>query len=332
MFQCLSARRVKDAARCAKALGLLLALTAATSSESDTLIELRDADLRLAAIANRLIIANAPLCDRKMPATGMLIHAMDQYSPAARAAARSFLGLETPVAVEGVVPGSPADRAGIQVGDGIKAINGRSVNAHSDEQSSATRDATEKLIASLPLAVPITLVLQRGGQHVQKELRALPACRIRFEVIWGSKVPALTDGDTIQISNKFMTNWTDEDLAAIFAHELAHTVLEHRSRLEAAGVKNGVLGGLGRSGRLNRQTEDEADQLSIHLLHNASLEPEAAVRFWQKLAGQSGWRLHLRHSAPAARAKAMSAELKHLPDKGATSIPAILKRRNEPLN
>ena len=61
----------------------------------------------------------------------------------------------------------------------------------------------------------------------------------------------------------------DEPLiAAMIAHEMAHAVLDHQTRIEAAHRAVGVV----------RACEREADRLSIWLLAVAGYDPQAAPR------------------------------------------------------
>ncbi|MET0247186.1 MAG: M48 family metallopeptidase, partial [Sphingomonas sp.] len=94
------------------------------------------------------------------------------------------------------------------------------------------------------------------------------------------------DGVYVQINSGMIRFAGDEDqVAAMLAHEFAHNILRHRIRLEAAGVRRGIFGQLGRSARLIRQTEVEADRLSVYLMANAGYPPAAIVTFWTRYRG-----------------------------------------------
>jgi hypothetical protein len=79
----------------------------------------RAADLRLATAGYRLSTANAALCDRLEPGHGIQVHTLDQYAPALRPAVAAHFRFAGALAVEGVVSGSPAERAGVRPDDTI---------------------------------------------------------------------------------------------------------------------------------------------------------------------------------------------------------------------
>ncbi|PZQ61793.1 MAG: peptidase M48 family protein [Sphingomonas taxi] len=292
---------------------------------------LLDVDARLAAIAWRLTTANASLCRERQPVTGAVLHAADQYPPELRDT------FAAPVAVELVVPDTPAARAGVVANDGLVAIDGRDVataGAAGDTLTSATRDAAQARIAALPLDAPIALTLRRDGvaRHVTVQPRT--GCRVEFEVLAGGKLGASSDGRVVQVGGRLFETFADDQIAVVVAHELAHAVLRHRVRLEAAGVRWGLLSEFGRNGRLFRQTETEADLLGAYLLRNAGWDPQLAVRFWREHGGKIDGGLFRSRTHPSSkdRADAIAAELATMPANAPTPyLPPLLARRDAPL-
>ena len=118
---------------------------------------------------------------------------------------------------------------------------------------------------------------------------------------------------------------TDDELAAIMGHEIAHSLREHArervSREMATGLGLSVAGavlGLGQVGQElagmvaqvtftlphSRTHEVEADRIGVELAARAGYEPHAAVSLWQKMlqAGGSGGPQFLStHPSPETR-------------------------------
>jgi predicted Zn-dependent protease len=94
---------------------------------------------------------------------------------------------------------------------------------------------------------------------------------------------AQADGVYVQVTTALAEYAEDEaELAAVLAHEFAHNVLGHRVRLNQAGVQRGVFANFGSNARRIRETEIEADRLSVYLMEQAGYDPQGAVRFWSR--------------------------------------------------
>lgn len=313
-----------------------LAVAPASAQDARYWTALRTVDARMATVAYRLATGNAALCRDLQPTPGLQLHAIDQYDPGTQAGARAAFGFASPVQVEVVAPGSPAARAGLAADDALVAVDGAPVPAPAPAAAgtSATRDAAQAMIAARPPAAPLTLTVERAGVRRTVTIPASPGCRSSFEVLLGPGFKASSDGRVVQVGVRFFELFDDQAIAAIVAHELAHTVLRHRARLEAAGVKWGLAAQFGRNARLFRRTEEDADRLSVHLLRNAGYDPHAAVRFWREQGGRidDGPFRSPTHPSAKARADAIAAEVATLPPPSvADDAPAILATRDEPL-
>jgi predicted Zn-dependent protease len=103
-------------------------------------------------------------------------------------------------------------------------------------------------------------------------------------------------------------NITDDELAAVMGHEIAHALREHaRERASEQMIASGVisvgsallgLGDIGQQGAQfaymgllglpnSRRHETEADRVGIELAARAGYDPRAAITLWQKM-GQAG--------------------------------------------
>ncbi|MFC3099397.1 PDZ domain-containing protein [Altererythrobacter lauratis] len=254
-------------------------LTWAQAAVAQTRSSLWEQDLRLASLAERLMGANAHLCRQTMPLTGMIIHSADQYG---QEAGGWFVNGAASVAQ--IIPGSAAEQAGLRPGDGLIAIDNMPVDRLPRRPGFPLRDEVFEQLAHL--SGPITLDVRREGALHRVRMNTPHGCRVLVEVLADSGNTARSDGRVIQISHALAARLDEPGLAVLFSHELAHAVLDHQRRLREAGVAEGFAAEFGRSRRLTRQAEVEADLLSAHLLANAGFDPAIAPAFWQETAAQ----------------------------------------------
>lgn len=312
----------------------LLAIPAGSQADPPALYEaVRAADGRLAAIGHRLAVANAPLCDRLQPAAGIVVHALAQYGAGERDAVKRAFRFETPVAVEALVPGGAAARAGVRADDALVAVEGKPVPTGG--AGIADRDAALDLLESEAPGGTLDLTLRRGGGVRDVAIPTVPACRARFELLLGRGTYAGADGKVVKLGERFFEGYTDEEIAVIVAHELAHVILRHADRLNAAGVDRGLLKEFGRNGRLFRRTEREADELGVHLLANAGYDPLAAARFWRTRGPEidHGVFRARTHDSSGRRADAMEVAARSIAGRALPVRPdALLATRDLPLD
>lgn len=301
-----------------------------SAQSNDPLAALLQQDVRLATVAERMLGANVALCRETMPLTGIVLHSKDQYR--ADVAGDSFVN--GAVAVAALVPGSPA-AASLARGDGIAAIGAVRTSTLHTEGKSPLRDSAFAVLAGQPAPGTLPLTIAHGGIESSVPLQVAAGCRALVEIRADSGLNARSDGRVIQVSYGLASAASDDELAVVFAHELGHLVLEHRRRLEAAGVEKGFFGEFGRNRRLNREVEVEADRISVHLLANAGYDPAIAPAFWRTSLGRrSGGGLFRSaiYPSPEARAQLIEREIaEHLAGHAGPSWPAhLLALRDRP--
>lgn len=316
-----------------KSLKLLAVSALASATVAHTapppLSPLRAQDQRLLRIADPILADNARLCDRTMPDLGVALQSTDQY-PTDRQPA-----FDAPVAFAAVLPGSAAAEAGIEADDGLLSVDGAPVEKWSELASAPLRDSAFAAIAAHDPAQPLELGIAHDGSRREVAVPVKRECRALVEILDANGSAARSDDHVIQIDYGLATRATDDQLAVMFAHELAHLILHHSERLAAADVHSGLLGELGRNRRLNLEAEEQADRLSVYLLANAGIDPEAAPDFWRSKLGRhlSGGIFHdLAHPPAKERAKLMDAEIAaHIHPGQLNFPPALLATRTEPL-
>ncbi len=230
-------------------------------------------DHRVNAIGFRLITANAPFCDERRPATGLLLADMATYRDPQ--AIRSALGLTGDFAVQAVAPGSPAAEAGIAAGAELLTIDGNPPAG----LASFTPGGTGRLNAlheRIESAVDGAREVRLRLTDRTAELRGVAACHVHFELTTDGKGAQAGDG-LVQVSRAMLAETRSDDEAAfVMAHETAHIVLGHQARRKASG-KSG-----GKARAVILETEREADRIAVWLMANAGYDPAVAPGFLKR--------------------------------------------------
>ena len=245
-------------------------------------------EARVAAIGFRLTTANAGWCPAKQAQYGWIWGDPRLYDEAKRSealAAYDAAAFDLPF-LAAVAPGSPAAEAGLHAGETITAIDDAAIVVPADRDDPFARiTALETRMAATPLDTA-TIVSNVATRFA---LRPVAGCASDFRVEARDAESGAADGRLVLISAGLAAFAADDDeLAAAVAHELAHNILRHRERLDAAGVDRGMFQNFGRSARLFRQTEIEADRLSVWLMRGAGYDPKAAIRFWERFGTRNG--------------------------------------------
>lgn len=287
-------RRYRPIAAAIIACTAVTAVPAATLSppagEAEAMLErLAQADGRVAAIAFRLLAGGVPLCRETAPASGLLFHDVRQYSAELRPAAARAFGFAGRPVVLAVAPGSPAALAGIRAGDTIRAIGGvpvAEIRPASPDRRRQGNEATEDIEARLQAAMEqgaVLLEVASDGVARNIQLQPAPACASTVQLEPGNDFNAWSDGQAVAITTALAdATRSDDELAALIGHEIAHNILGHRRTLAGQGIGKGIFSRIGAKARKVRVTEAEADYLGVYLAARAGYDPRAAAAFWRR--------------------------------------------------
>lgn len=258
---------------------LAFLLAAIAPSQTESLRALVATDVRVAMVGDRL--ARGGLCNGVLSSPGWVVQDADQYASSLRPAARHALGLGAKPTIVAILPGGAAARAGLRPGDEIEAVQGQAVGEPRKGYGRLAR--LEQQVETGLTVGPIAVRFRRAGALGTVTVSPETGCASRFQLLPGAGLNAKADGTYVQVSGglvEFVRS--DDELALVMAHELAHNILGHRARLDAAGVSRGLLAGFGKNRGRIRETELEADRLALYLMARAGYDFTIAPVFWQR--------------------------------------------------
>lgn len=281
----------------------------ATDSSHLRLLSLTTLDQRVAGVADRLSRANAALCPTQRNSAGWALHAANLYSLDLRTSAVSDFGLDGDLpGILAAPEGSAAGRAGLRTGDLILSVQGKDLERGSTDAKPAYAGFAAN-VGRLDDALAqgeVEVTIRRGGARSSVTVTPERSCGYEVQLNPSDELNARADGRRLFISTA-LAGFTesDDELAVILGHELAHNVLGHREWDD--------VGGLGRSQNDTREAvdggtggqEQQADRVGLYLMARAGYDPALAAPFWRRF-GSSNWRVQMPqwgHASAQTRAR-----------------------------
>jgi len=221
---------------------------------------------RLSNISGPILTANAELCPRIRPYFGVVTHSNQSYSKHIRDDIKGELNLSETDRVLHVVPNGPADKAGVEVGDIILGPEGNPISAQTLRKLEVADNGRH------------TLMLMRAGETRKAIIETVPACNYSMSLRNSSAVNAYATGRAIIVTRGMMEfTKTDEELAAIIGHELAHNTLGHVRKITTTYIFS--AGGT----RFTRPFESEADYVGLYYTARAGYNIENIEDIWRRI-------------------------------------------------
>lgn len=268
---------------------------------------LRRDDLRVGLVAYRLALAGSALCPERYPLTGLLYHHLAEYEPADRRLMTARYGLDRGPGVLTVMAGTPAARAGLLAGDVLLAVNGRPLPTGASVAAEPKRDKWRRLadeaedeIETALRQGPADLRVLRDGREIPLRLGSIPACLGRVRLARSTQVNAFATGRSVVMTVAMLGFLrSDDELAVVLGHELAHNIFHHR----AMRSEEGILRGLGIKPSAVWKREAAADRFGLRLMAAAGYDLDAAIPFWRRYLGKYDWFPQIFRSHPSLGAR-----------------------------
>ncbi len=274
----------------------------------DYTLESRLADLRrLDTVAERLLVANADLCPESAARFGFRTATLSAFKGPYREALVRRWGETDAVVVSAVTPGSAAAAAGLQAGDQVVALEGQPVaggKSGHEKWLKASQALYEKNMPTLRLGV------WRNGETRELTLQGVKGCA--YNVVLddeSSDLNAYADGKRLIVTRPMLRlAASDNELALVLAHELAHNARRHIAA-KTRNARVGMLGGLALdlaaaaaggntqgefmklganigAGMYSPEFESEADYVGMYFMARAGFTTDSAETFWRKMAAE----------------------------------------------
>jgi Zn-dependent protease with chaperone function len=257
---------------------------------------------RLWRVGTRLLVAGADLCgDDVHPVFPVRILAGKDL-PEEYQEILGRLGLHEGVQVWKTLDlGSPLPEA-VRPGARVTAMNGNEV-----EDGKGIAKAIEKARESGRLTLTL---LGEDGVEQTAALDGVPACEYGLGLQESDVVNAYADGSNVVIFSGMMRfAATDDDLAVVIGHEIAHDALGHVDQSQAVAIGGTLLGAMldvgaavagvntgGAGTRLGQsmgsvinlkfspELEADADHMGLYLMARGGFDGSVAPEFWRRMA------------------------------------------------
>jgi membrane-associated protease RseP (regulator of RpoE activity) len=229
---------------------------------------------------------------------GLIVHNKNSYKKEQIEIIRKKYVVEDIPTILYLHPDFGAYKAGLKINDKIIEVDGKKIK---------DIDSFLKVINSIDeKRESVEFVVEREGEILKFNVPVTEICPFSFKLIFDPEIRdtinAFTDGKTIFVTPgllRFLQS--DNELALVLSHEIAHAVLEHVQKTMgnriigsifdiaitiATGINTqgifGQLGGLVYS----KEFEKEADYLGTYILAVSGYDITDVANLWRKMAAE----------------------------------------------
>jgi hypothetical protein len=296
---------------------------------------------RLYRVAWNIRAKNADLCyDRQALSFGVNFLELDDYKAERRDVVKSVLGVHWRPTVFQLAPGGPAETAGMRRGDVVVAVDNELV-PHKKKIREAFNAARKK-------AAPVLVDVERDGELLEFTLAPAKLCGYPVSLKATNELNAFADGDNIFICQgmlKFVKS--DDELAAIMGHEMAHNTQKHIRDKTVNAVIGKVLidlptllflgvdthmGERMGANMFSPQYEAEADYVGLYYTARAGYDIHNVADVWRRMSVEYPGAITLvtTHPSNSQRFVGLTADAAEIDKKRTEGLPLVPELKDAP--
>lgn len=307
---------------------------------------------RLQTVASRIVVSGTDLCGEKVaPYYGLSAWSREDFGQEWHDVVQSRFGVGDVPGISNVAPGSAAEQAGLKAGDVVLSVNGWTPPAG----KGSVDKLMEKLASEGKFGVPLDLVVRRGAEEIKLAMMPAQACDFRVRLSPDDVKNAYADGKNIVLYKGMMDFFrTDEEVALVVSHELAHNAMKHIDAKKTNATIGGLVGllldvaaaagGVNTNGDFMRlganmgagvysvAFEQEADYVGLYFMANAGYRIDDAAGFWRRMATTNSKAITMKSSHPTTpeRFIALEATVKEIRRKVENGQPLKPELKDRP--
>jgi hypothetical protein len=273
---------------------------------------------KLQTVSSRIITSGADMCGEKVAAYyGFDYWNNDSFNSAMKAPAQVKFNMNEHYKILHVAPTSPAEKSELKQGDNLVSIDNWVVPAGKD----ANKLIKEKLALLGKNYAPVNMVVSRDGAEVKTSITPVKACDFGVYLAPDDVKNAYADGKNIVVYKGMMDFFkTDEEIALVLSHELAHNSMKHIDAKQKNAIVGGIFGllldiaaagaGVNTNGEFAKAGagiagntysvafEQEADYVGLYLMKKADYDIQHAADFWRRMAVSNSQAITIKSSHP----------------------------------
>lgn len=273
---------------------------------------------KLQTVSSRIITSGADMCADKVTAYyGFDFWNLDSFSKEMKEPAKIKYSVNEHFKILNIAPKSPAEVSELKAGDTIVSIDNWLVPITKD----SAKQVKDKLALSGKTYSPVEIVVSRNSIESKTTITPVKSCDFGVHLAPDDVKNAYADGKNIVVYKGMMDFFkTDEEIALVLSHELAHNSMKHLDAKQKNAIVGGIFGllldiaaagaGVNTNGEFAKAGagiagntysvafEQEADYVGLYLMKKADYDIQHAADFWRRMAVSNSQAITIKSSHP----------------------------------